>query len=145
MFTHILVVCVGNICRSPTAECLLHKQLSSSGINVSSAGISALVGHGMDKTAAEVLQEHGHHWEQHKAQQLSIDLIHRNNLILVMEQDHLNTILTMAPEARGKTFLLTQWLQQQDITDPYRHSKTLFQHVYLLIEQACHSWIEKLR
>ena len=45
MFKHILIVCVGNICRSPTAEYLLKKQLleKGSGITVESAGIGALV------------------------------------------------------------------------------------------------------
>lgn len=144
MFKRILVVCVGNICRSPTAECLLHHKLQDRGIEVSSAGLSALVDHGVDKTAAEVLQEHGYNWEQHKARQINAELIRNHDLIFVMEEAHLKAVLAIAPEARGKTFLLSHWLEKQDITDPYKHSKTLYQHVYNLIERACDSWIKRL-
>lgn len=144
MFKNILVVCVGNICRSPTAECLLHHSLISQKINVSSAGIAALVGHKMDATAAEVLVEHGYHWPQHQARQLTKTLIHDNDLILVMEDNHIEAVLDIAPEARGKIFLLSHWLQQENITDPYRRSKALFQHVYQLIDQACNSWVKRL-
>lgn len=144
MFKKILVVCVGNICRSPTAECLLHNKLHPQGFTVSSAGLSALVDHPMDKTALEVLQQNNHDWSEHKARQISREIIQANELILVMEKGHLKAITDMAPEARGKTFLLTQWLEKQDITDPYRQSKTLFELVYNLIDKACDSWIERL-
>lgn len=59
MFKNILIVCVGNICRSPTAEALFAHRLSGQGLTISSAGIGALVGNPMDKTAHEVLQDHG--------------------------------------------------------------------------------------
>ena len=43
MFKNILIVCVGNICRSPTAEALFAHRLSGQGLTISSAGIGALV------------------------------------------------------------------------------------------------------
>jgi protein-tyrosine phosphatase len=144
MFKKILVVCVGNICRSPTAECLLHAKLTPKGFEVSSAGISALVDHPMDKTAHEILQQNGYIWDQHKARQLTRDIIQENDLILVMEKGHLKAVTDIAPEARGKTFLLSKWLEGQDITDPYRQSKTLFELVYKLIDKACDGWEKRL-
>ncbi|VDZ78083.1 protein-tyrosine phosphatase [Salmonella bongori] len=56
MFNKILVVCVGNICRSPTAECLLQRFHPS--LTVASAGLGALVGKGADPAAASVASAH---------------------------------------------------------------------------------------
>ncbi|KAF1017383.1 MAG: Low molecular weight protein-tyrosine-phosphatase Wzb [Stenotrophomonas maltophilia] len=51
MFKNILFVCVGNICRSPSAEVMLRQSVQGKGIHVSSAGLGALIGHGVDATA----------------------------------------------------------------------------------------------
>lgn len=144
MFKRILVVCVGNICRSPTAECLLHSALSDKGFTVSSAGLSAVKGSNVEKTAAAVLEQNGFAWPNHCARQISSQIIRDNDLILVMEQRHLNDVLKLAPEARGKTFLLTKWLENQDIPDPYRHSTTMFEHVFTLIKKATDAWVKRL-
>lgn len=56
MFNNILVVCVGNICRSPTAERLLQRYHPE--LKVESAGLGALVGKGADPTAISVAAEH---------------------------------------------------------------------------------------
>ncbi|HEY9034362.1 MAG TPA: low molecular weight protein-tyrosine-phosphatase [Pseudomonadales bacterium] len=144
MFNHILTVCVGNICRSPTAECLLHQQLASRGITVSSAGLGALVGKPMDATAHALLAEHGYEWQDHRARQLQPQHLHNADLILVMEHEHSQAILKMAPEARGKVFLLGKWLGDMDIPDPYRQSNAMYQHVYDLIQQATDGWLKKL-
>lgn len=144
MFNRVLVVCIGNICRSPTAECLLHNALHEQGITVSSAGLGALVGHAMDKQAHAVLESHGFSWQKHQAQQINSDLIHQNDLILVMEQSHIRRLHSIAPEARGKTFLLSHWVDKDDIADPYKRSDTFFQHVYRQIESGCSSWAKRL-
>lgn len=144
MFKSILVVCVGNICRSPTAECLLSTALKDNGMHIESAGLGALVGHPMDEKAHNLLLKHGYDWSNHKAKQITRELIHQHDLVLVMEQGHLNAVCSMAPEARGKTFLLTKWLKNQDIADPYKKSETLFELVYKLIEEACDTWIKRL-
>ncbi|MDX9738299.1 MAG: low molecular weight phosphotyrosine protein phosphatase, partial [Azonexus sp.] len=60
MFKSILVVCVGNICRSPTGEALLKSKLQGRGIEVTSAGLGALVGKPVDSTAAEVMATAGY-------------------------------------------------------------------------------------
>ena len=56
MFNNILVVCVGNICRSPTAERLLQRYHPE--LKVESAGLGALVGKGADPTAISIAAEH---------------------------------------------------------------------------------------
>ncbi|KZM44887.1 protein tyrosine phosphatase [Marinomonas sp. SBI22] len=142
MFDKILVVCVGNICRSPTGEYILKSLLPDKIIE--SAGIGALVGKPADKTALEVAKENGLNMEGHIAQQLTSDLCKEFDLILVMEQGHINAVTSIAPEARGKTMLLTQWLDKQDVPDPYRQSKEAFEYAYTLINTSVVAWSKKL-
>ena len=60
MIRHILVVCVGNICRSPMAEALLKRELrEQDGFTVESAGLGALVGHSASDISVERMDEMG--------------------------------------------------------------------------------------
>ena len=142
MFNKILVVCVGNICRSPSAEYLLKSLLPNK--EIASAGLGALVGKPADKLACLVATEHGISLEGHLAQQLTADLCHDFDLILVMEQGHIGAITELAPEARGKTMLFGHWLGKQDIPDPYRQGKEAFEYAYQLIEKSAAAWADKL-
>lgn len=142
MFNKVLMVCVGNICRSPTAERIL-QQLKPQ-LTVASAGVSALVDHSADAMALEVAQQYGVCLQEHQAQQLTRELCCQYDLILVMEKKHLEAVSRIAPEARGKTMLLGQWHQQTEIPDPYRQSKEAFEFAYKLIQQSCQAWANKL-
>jgi protein-tyrosine phosphatase len=144
MFNKILVVCVGNICRSPTVEALLKSRLAHRGIDVSSAGLGALVDKPMDSTALEVLREHGGDHPDHKGRQLTREHLQQADVILTMEKRHVDSIARMAPEVRGKTFLLGKWQNNQEIPDPYRQQKVAFEHVYQLMTQGVDSWSQKL-
>lgn len=142
MFQKILVVCVGNICRSPSGEYLLKKLLPSK--HIASAGVGALVGKPADKSAAEVAGANGVSLAGHVAQQLTDELCREYDLILVMEKGHIEAVTKIAPEARGKTMLFGQWIGQKDIPDPYRQSREAFEHAYCLIEEAAQAWAKKL-
>ena len=144
MFNRILIVCVGNICRSPTAEQLLRDALAPSAIEVSSAGLAALRDSPLEPTASQVLQEHGHTPGSHRARQLTSDAVRDADLILVMEPRHIDGVLSLAPEARGKVFLLGKWQYNREIMDPYRQGKPAFVHAYALIEQAAQAWARRL-
>ena len=144
MFKKILVVCVGNICRSPTAELLLRNALAPSAISVSSAGLSARVGESMEATARQILEEQGHDAEPFKARQLTPDIVNESDLILVMEKQHVNQVLKIAAHARGKVFLLGKWQSEREIHDPYRQGKAAFIHAHALIEDAVSSWAQRL-
>ncbi|MEW6310278.1 MAG: low molecular weight protein-tyrosine-phosphatase [Pseudomonadota bacterium] len=145
MFNNILIVCVGNICRSPMAEAMLQHRLSGKGLTISSAGIGALVGNPMDKTAHEVLQEHGLEHTAHRARQVDAHMLHEADLILAMENSHIHHIRQMAPEVHGKTFLIGKWRDDMEIPDPYRQSKPAFDHIHTLLTQAVESWIPYLK
>jgi protein-tyrosine phosphatase len=142
MFNSILVVCAGNICRSPTGEYLLKDKLADSDIKISSAGLTALVGKGAETTATSIALTKNIDMSAHKGRQLSASLIAENDLILVMEERHLSDLLAQYPQARGKTFLLGKWIDDTEIPDPYRQSHEAFEHVYQLIDRACSAWIK---
>ncbi|MCV9878010.1 arsenate reductase/protein-tyrosine-phosphatase family protein [Brenneria izbisi] len=142
MFDSILVVCVGNICRSPTGERLLKQVLPAK--RIASAGLGALVGKPADSTAAEVAGEHGLSLEGHSAQQLTSSLCRQYDLILVMEKGHIDAVGKIAPEVRGKTMLFGHWLNQQEIADPYRKSREAFEFVYSQLEQSAQKWVHAL-
>lgn len=144
MFKNILIVCIGNICRSPTAQQLLGTALAPAGITVSSAGLAALRDHPLEPLAGQVLQEHGYAPQAHKARQLSVEAVSAADLILVMEQRHIDGVLNLAPEARGKVFLLGKWQHDCEITDPYRQGKPAFVQAYALIELAAQAWAQRL-
>ena len=140
MFDSVLVVCAGNICRSPTAEYVLKSKLVGKSIKVSSAGLTALEGKPADAIAKQIAQPYGINMDEHKGRQLSSQLVAQNSVILVMEQRHLNDLHARYPEARGKTFLLGKWINNAEIPDPYRQSQEAFEHVYTLIDSACSAW-----
>lgn len=144
MVKKIMIVCIGNICRSPTAEALMRDALARSDIEVKSAGLAALVDSPIEPAASSVLVEHGHPPMDHKAMQLTSQSVSGADLILVMEKRHINGVLSIAPEARGKVFLLGKWQDEREIGDPYRQGKPAFVHAYALIEEAVHAWAQRL-
>ena len=142
MITSVLVVCVGNICRSPTGERLFKRALPN--IRVSSAGLGALVGRPADQTASDVAAAHGLSLEGHQAQQLTAEMCRNVDLILVMEKRQIEQVNRIDPAARGKTMLLGHWLNQKEIADPYRKSREAFEEIYGLLENATQKWVNVL-
>lgn len=145
MFNNILVVCVGNICRSPMGEYLLRQKLSHKPeITIHSAGIGALVDKPADETAQQILMEHGIDASNHKARQVTKDMLAKADLILAMEEKHLKHLYAMAPQVRGKAFLMAKWEGDKPIPDPYRQQRPAFEHAYKLIDQATTAWLKFL-
>ena len=141
----VLIVCVGNICRSPMGEYLLRQLVQEKGnnISVSSAGIGALVGHGADELAVEVMLENGIDISEHIARRLDENLVKNNELILVMENWQQKEIEHLYPFSRGRVHLLGKW-DESEISDPYKMSKEHFITAYKNIDQACFQWCTKL-
>ncbi|CAI0816258.1 Low molecular weight protein-tyrosine-phosphatase wzb [compost metagenome] len=142
MFDSILVVCVGNICRSPTAERLLIKYLPEK--KIASAGISALAGHEADSSACAIAEKNHLSLDGHVGRQLTKEMCREYSLILVMEKGHIDAVCQLVPEVRGKTMLLGHWLGQKEIPDPYRKSTEAFEFVYRLIDEAAQKWAQAL-
>lgn len=144
MFKNVLFVCVGNICRSPSAEVMLRRAVEGRGIQVSSAGLGALVGHDIDPTAQQLLVEHGLDGSAHRGRQISDAILGAADLVLTMERKHVHRITEIAPQASGKTFLLGKWQSDLEIPDPYRQARPAFEHVYSLMDEGVRSWVRYL-
>lgn len=145
MFEHILTVCTGNICRSPLAEALLRRDLAAAGhsAEVRSAGIGALIGHPADSSTAEVALANDVSLAEHRGRQIDTSLTRWADLILCMEQHHLDHVLHLDPTARGKTFLLGHWSKTQ-IPDPYKRGIEAHQLAYSQIAEQCQRWLARL-
>lgn len=142
MFDSILVICTGNICRSPIGERMLRRALPEKKID--SAGVGALVNHEADKSAIKVAEKHGLSLDNHKGTQFTGSMGRQYDLLLVMDHTHLEQVCKIAPEVRGKTMLFGHWLDGKEIPDPYRKSDEAFESVYQLIEQASQRWAVRL-
>lgn len=145
MFDRIVVICDGNICRSPTAAAMLANGLAGQGKQVSSAGLIAVVGHDMDDTARQVAEACGLICPQHEARQLDARAASEAELMLVMEKRQRNEVIRRFPVASGKVFLLSHWSGGDDIPDPYRRDRETFEYVYKLLERGSQDWLARIK
>jgi len=142
MITSVLVVCVGNICRSPLGERVLQRALP--GVSVTSAGIAAVVGAGADAVGAQAAAEIGVDLDGHVARQLTDEIGGTHDLILVMEQGHRAEISRRFPQLSGRTMLFDHWTGGKDIADPYRKPIEAHRAARDLIAVAADGWAQKL-
>lgn len=141
---NILIVCIGNICRSPMAEGMLAKALSEKkDCVVSSAGLNALIGYKPDDAACQLMQEKGIDISHYRACQLNTEMIRKADLILVMESFHQLAIEAKDSSAKGKVFKLGKW-GEDEIPDPYGQGLEVFKSTLQLIEQGVNQWQKKL-
>ncbi len=106
---NILVVCTGNICRSPFIERLLRSGLAGTGIEVTSAGTGALAGHPMDPEAAARLMAAGGDPDGFVARQLTSTIAADADLVLTATRAHRAQVVQLQPKALRYTFALTDF------------------------------------
>jgi protein-tyrosine phosphatase len=140
--TSVLVVCVGNICRSPIAERLLARDVQ--GLTVASAGLNAVVGHGVQTDMADIARKIDIDVSCHSARQFTADLGAAYDLILVMEKAHRNEIARIAPHLMGRALLLDHWSGGEDIADPYRQGVAAYQYAFEKIMISSQTWAAHL-
>lgn len=137
----ILVVCKGNICRSPLAEAYLKAQMKKNGlpIEIYSAGLETSFGKPAHPLAQVVGTQGGLTLNQHATQPLHKEQVERADMILVMEWRQRNRIIKLYPQARPKVFLLRQFYDQsvREVADPYSGTLEDFQTCYSMIKAAC--------
>lgn len=119
----LLVVCTGNICRSPMAERLGEAYLAetlgdSAGIELVSAGTRAVVGSPMDPASARALEQLGGDPRDFRAGQLTEAVAARADLALTMTRAHRAAVLAHAPRAMARTFTLREAAGLLDLLGP---------------------------
>lgn len=138
---NILVICIGNICRSPMAEALLKKSLPDR--FVYSAGLGAMIGKPADPLSVQLMAEQGIDITTHRAQQISTPLVSHADLILVMDSEQKKYIETQYIGTRGKVFRLCE-ATKVDVPDPYREGIESFRAAQRLIEDGVRFWTEQI-
>ena len=139
----VLVICIGNICRSPLAERRLAQGLP--GLRVSSAGLAAVAGAAADPEAALAAAAVGLDLSGHVARQLTADIASDHDLILVMEPAQRSGITRRFPHLSGRVMLLSQWSGGQPVADPYRRGEAAHIAARDAILAGAEGWIARLR
>jgi low molecular weight protein-tyrosine phosphatase len=145
----VVFVCLGNICRSPIAERVAERAAADAGITgveFSSAGtISEEYDDPMDHRAAAVLKEHGYRYADHRARRITEAQIESADLVVAMENVHLERVLELAPDP-SKVRLLTDFdpaaVPGSGVPDPWFGSDAGFDDTLTAIEAAMPNLIE---
>ena len=144
-FDNILVVCVGNICRSPIAAAVLKDQFPQK--HIDSAGLSAVVGNPADPKSLEVMIASNPTvnaiMNEHIAKQITEALTVKADLILTMSTSQTKWIEDQWPHCRGKTFRIGHWIDK-DVADPYGHSESAFETAKQDIFDSLDMWFNKI-
>lgn len=143
MFSSILLVCDGNICRSPTAEFILQNALPAK--CVESAGLVGLTGQDMAPKARDTAEQSGVHCPMHSAKKITEQICREFDLIIVMEKRQKDELIRRFPFVGGKTYLIRHWLDGADVPDPWQRDDEVYQHAFKLIDEGAQSWVAKLR
>ena len=143
MIRSILIVCVGNICRSPVAEKLFQHKLSDR-FTISSAGLGAMIDHAIDPRMQRYLANAGITELTYKARQLTDEMARQADLIIAMEKIHIHQITQAVSHTHGKTMLLGKWVEDAEVPDPYRRDEAFFAQVYRAIDRYVDEWVLKL-
>lgn len=150
---NILFVCMGNICRSPTAEAVFRKYVQDarleSRISIDSAGTGGWhVGKGPDQRSSQAAARRGYDLSTLRARQVEVEDFQRFDLILAMDHDNLERLQALRPaDSRGELdlFLRRYSLGEDAVPDPYFGGQDGFEQVLDLIERASTALLSEVR
>ena len=145
MIQNVLIICVGNICRSPMGEALLASKLQRSHPDavVHSAGLGALVGIPADPVAYTFMKARNIDISAHRARQTSSEILFASDLILTMTTDQQQQLEQQYPGTRGRVHRLGKW-GSYDVPDPFQRPEAIFEQALMLIDQGVDEWYRKL-
>lgn len=143
----LLVLCTGNVCRSPMAETLFRYHLLRRSLQASviSRGLAASVGSPPHRYAVELANAHGMPipGDKRAANATSAEIA-AATAIFIMDQDHRREMRQRFPAATGKVFLLGHW-QGVEIHDPLRMPFSIFESAWQQIDICVKDWVGRLQ
>lgn len=145
----ILMVCLGNICRSPLAEGLMKSKVDTSKVFVDSAGTGGWhEGEAPDQRSIAIAKQHGLDISKQKARKFRKEDFQKFDYIFAMDRSNYQDICSLASndKEREKVHLLLDETHTKptDVPDPYYGGADGFAKVYDLIDCACESIKDKL-
>ncbi|PCK31341.1 low molecular weight protein-tyrosine-phosphatase [Pseudoalteromonas piscicida] len=149
--TNILVVCMGNICRSPTMEAVLKSKLAATELTtqVDSAGtIGYHQGNPPDPRSVAAGSARGYDFSGMAAQQVKPSDFEDYDLILCADESNYRDLVSICPsglEHKVQLFLVYGEATESEVPDPYYGGEHGFEHVLDLIEAASETIINKIR
>jgi protein-tyrosine phosphatase len=149
----ILMVCLGNICRSPLAAGVLRKKIEEKGINatVESAGFEPHhIGDGPDERTTEIANKYNIDISNHVMRLFRTEDFDSFDHIYVMDQRNMRDVLYLArndEDKRKVDYLMNQADpgKNQIVPDPYYGDISDFEHTFQMIEKSCNAIAEKLK
>ena len=148
--TSVLFVCMGNICRSPTAEGVFRHLVTGAGladqIEADSAGTHAYhVGEPADRRATAAAERRGVSLAGIRARRVGADDFERFDYIIAMDQDNQMHLLDLAPDehrSKVRLFLSFSSEDESEVPDPYYGGSAGFERVLDLVESASRGLLE---
>jgi protein-tyrosine phosphatase len=131
----ILVICSGNICRSPYAAGYLRQRLQGAGsgdVEVRSGGTLGIVGSPASPESVKLAAEEGFDISAHRSSAISLDAVDEAGIILVMEEGHRRALRERFPDCTGKVHLLSEY--HSSVQDPAR-APDIFDPIGLPLEE----------
>ncbi|MEO0421630.1 MAG: low molecular weight protein-tyrosine-phosphatase [Pseudomonadota bacterium] len=150
----VLFVCMGNICRSPTAqgvfESVVHAQAPDLAVELDSAGTHAYhVGQPPDRRSQAAALARGYDLSAQRARQVAVDDFYRYSWILAMDRDNLSALTAMEPsDGTAEVGLFLRFAANADVVevpDPYYGDGLGFERVLDLVEDAAHGLLAHVR
>nr|BFF37153.1 low molecular weight protein-tyrosine-phosphatase [Tenacibaculum mesophilum]BFF40534.1 low molecular weight protein-tyrosine-phosphatase [Tenacibaculum mesophilum] len=146
----ILMVCLGNICRSPLAEGILKSKLSSESFVVDSAGTAGYhVGELPDERSIEVARKYGIDITNQRSRKFTKADFDKFDIIFAMDQNNYADIVALSEneEQHEKVKLILNELypdENRSVPDPYYGGDQGFENVYKMLDEACEIIASKL-
>jgi len=146
----ILMVCLGNICRSPLAEGILKSKTSPESIFVDSAGTAAYhIGNKPDQRSINVAAKYGLDISRQRARKISVKDFDTFDRIFAMDQNNYDHLLLLARTdfdiSKIKLILNEAHPNQnRSVPDPYDGESSGFENVYSMLDEACECILKKL-